>query len=713
MTEDINELRQKLRETEEVLQAIQNLEVDAVVAHTPQGDQVFTLMGAERPYRTLVETMSEGAGILDEDGVLLFANDSIARMLRTPLETVIGSSIRKFVLPERLKDFDALFEKGMKSASKAELQLVAFGGVTVPVYLSINKVKVDGRYGACLVAFDLSEQKWLERNRDIAEDELRKFLGQMERRVEERTAELASVNIELRASENQFRTMAETIPQLAWMADPDGGIFWYNQRWFDYTGSNLEGMRGWQIETVLDPKVVDQIVRRYREAIQSGNPWEDTLQLRSKSGEWRWFLARAVPIRNSEGKVIRWFGTHTDITEQKGVLDTQRFLSRVSAVLTTSLAFEQTLHSLIELANAHISDGCCVSLTQEGSAPQLVSFGYPSGWRRESIEDLQRNLSTNVILTGKAELYSQNSDKFLSFPRELSIGSAMVVPLLARGKVLGAMSFYSTASSRIYGITDLLVAEEIGRRAGIAVDNIFLYRQAQDAIRTREDVISIVSHDLKNPITGILLASTALERIRPNQDPTQLYQRQVQSITLAAKRMQSMIETILNVGKLETGKLFVEPRAETTEALIAEAVEMLQPIAAEKSIRLTWELGENCRPVWCDRLRTGQILSNLLGNAIKFTPIGGTVLIRAERNDNEVIFSVQDSGPGIPQNQQDFVFQRYWQAPGTMSQGSGLGLFIAKQIVEAHGGHIWLKSEPGQGSTFYFTLPVNEVRKAA
>src|SRR6516164_10042103 len=152
---------------------------------------------------------------------------------------------------------------------------------------------------------------------DHKKTDLRKSAEQKRKESEEQVSLLQTTRAEAAAREQQFRTLANSIPQLAWMADKEGYIFWYNDRWYDYTGTTLEEMQGWGWRNVHHPDEVERVVERIKTAFNTGDPWEDTFPLRSKNGEYRWFLSRALPIKDEEGKVVRWFGTNTDVTEQR------------------------------------------------------------------------------------------------------------------------------------------------------------------------------------------------------------------------------------------------------------------------------------------------------------------------------------------------------------------------------------------------------------
>jgi signal transduction histidine kinase len=244
-----------------------------------------------------------------------------------------------------------------------------------------------------------------------------------------------------------------------------------------------------------------------------------------------------------------------------------------------------------------------------------------------------------------------------------------------------------------------------------ALDHRLLYartleseQNARRATRAREELVAVVSHDLKSPLATISMTTgVLLDELPPEQNGEP--RRSLQRIQRSADRMGRLIRDLLDLAKLEGGRLSIDARPQEVAGLMNDVVELLRGQAAAKSLRLEQVVAPGAERVRCDRERILQVLANLVGNAHKFTPERGTVALRAEREGAEVILSVSDTGPGIPREQQARIFDRYWQAEETAQLGTGLGLSIAKGLVELHGGRIWVQSHPGQGSTFSFSLP--------
>jgi signal transduction histidine kinase len=246
---------------------------------------------------------------------------------------------------------------------------------------------------------------------------------------------------------------------------------------------------------------------------------------------------------------------------------------------------------------------------------------------------------------------------------------------------------------------------EAERQRVLAADNARLLASAEKAARDREQVLAVVSHDLKNPLSVIRLSTTLLATRLAGTPGEAGLGRQVGAIDRAAAHMLTLIHQLLDAARLDAGQaLAVEPRWQPLAPVVEEALALVEPQATQKALALEQRLEPGLEAA-LDRDRILQVLANLLGNAVKFTPLGGRITVASWREGDDVRVCVHDTGPGIPEPLRDRLFERHWQARETASQGSGLGLYIARGIVTAHGGQLWVDSDEGRGTTFTFTLP--------
>ena len=230
--------------------------------------------------------------------------------------------------------------------------------------------------------------------------------------------------------------------------------------------------------------------------------------------------------------------------------------------------------------------------------------------------------------------------------------------------------------------------------------------EAEAAIATRDELLAIVSHDLRNPLGAIVASAALLQGTTIDGTEGERVHKWAQTILRSTDRMKRLIADLLDLAQIQAGKLTVERTPQDVEGLIGDCVEMLRPLAATKDLKGAAGAGLQVR---CDRERVLQILSNLVGNAIKFTPEGGSIFIEAQATGHEVRFSVRDTGQGISEEELPRIFDRFWQVQRKNRAGIGLGLSIAKGLVEAHGGRLWVESKLGVGTTFFFTLPLESV----
>jgi signal transduction histidine kinase len=395
-------------------------------------------------------------------------------------------------------------------------------------------------------------------------------------------------------------------------------------------------------------------------------------------------------------------------------------LSTASNLLASSLDPDAALERLAMLMVPAIAD---YAITYACEGAQIVRLGrvHCNPIRGALLDALFASGSPSrddphgpgaVIRTGVALLVSEITDELLErtslnaehrqVVQALAPRSSMLVPLESRGRSIGAITFaYTDESGRRYDDADLAFAVELGQRVALLVDNARLYREAREAIRMRDEILAIVSHDLRNPLNTISVASSLLE-LNPSPEVSSKAQR---SIGRAAKQMERLLQDLLDVSRAEAGGMSIERAPVDVVALIDEAFALSLPQAEDKSVKLERRVAGDVGSIEGDRNRLLQVLGNLLGNAIKFVPPGGQVSIGAQHLYGQIRLWISDDGPGIPAEQVPRVFDRFWQANRSSSRGAGLGLAIAKSIVDAHGGQIGVHSQLGEGSTFFCWLP--------
>lgn len=419
-----------------------------------------------------------------------------------------------------------------------------------------------------------------------------------------------------------------------------------------------------------------------------------------------------------------------DITERLRTEENQRFLARAGAVLATSLDYESTLRSVAHLAMPHLADCCLLSIDDGGAAVRTIVSVHEDPERTKRLRSLERRRVersnwpfpvADAISSGRHvalrrlsagwEREGGNGDPSIDDLEALGIQATLTIPLVARDRVLGALTLISTDPSRQFDDGESALADDLAHRAAFAIENARLYQAAQQASQARDEILGVVSHDLRNPLSAISMCARVLLESPPAaaEDRRELADAILESTHL----MQRLIQDLLDVSTIESGHLKIQTRREVLGPIVDAALTMVREGADERGLSLVRDLAPNLPDVQVDAMRLEQVLANLVGNAVKFTERGGSVTVRAEASGEMVRVAVIDTGVGIPPEHLPHIFDRYWHARRqSRTVGTGLGLAIARGIVEAHGGSISVESALGGGTTFLFTLPAVESDRA-
>jgi signal transduction histidine kinase len=400
----------------------------------------------------------------------------------------------------------------------------------------------------------------------------------------------------------------------------------------------------------------------------------------------------------------------------------QSLLTEIGAKLASTLDYDETRQNVAELAAGALADLCVLQMLDENGEPERPKVGYRNPahaaladrlecWALDfdllqvdaSGLETQERLLLNELPAGQLESLARN-DVQLATLRELAPQAILSLPLRAHGQLLGSLVLIRTAGAHPFTCRHLALAEGLTWRAAVALDNARLYRRAQHAVQTRDDVLGMVAHDLRNPLNAMLLQLHLLRRT--GQEPERRSQEPLDAVLREGARLNRLIDDLLDIACIEAGGFMVARAPLRSKDLAEEAVLTNRVLAEQASLTLVMRDGPPDTELLGDRFRLLQALGNLIGNAIKFTPPGGVIVLATAVEAANVRFSVTDTGLGITPEQRSHLFDRFWQAKPGGHQGAGLGLSIAKAIVEAHGGRIEVESTLGRGSTFTLTLPL-------
>ncbi|WP_242346098.1 hybrid sensor histidine kinase/response regulator [Anaeromyxobacter terrae] len=396
-------------------------------------------------------------------------------------------------------------------------------------------------------------------------------------------------------------------------------------------------------------------------------------------------------------------------------------LSVTSALMVAPGEIAAAMARLAALCAGEIADWCIVDrATQDGAKRLAVASADPARLPDAAVVAAHAPCGTGAISLALAAGAPQHlelvDDPDALEPAQdpahrqalltLRVGAASVFPIAHGGRILGALTLVRAPRGAELAPVELALGEEIAGRAAIALENARLHDELARSLRAREQTLAEVSHDLRNPLSSILLAAAQLERSADRPDLPEVVSRRAANIRRAGDRMNRLVHDLLDLARAETGRLELDLGEHAARELLDDALESAAPAVRERELKVrTAADGVVAR---CDRERVHRILANLVSNAAKASPRKGTIELAARRRGGEALFTVSDEGPGIALEEQTLIFERYWRGRESGVHGVGIGLSIVKTLVERHGGKVWVESKPGEGARFSFTLPVAE-----
>lgn len=546
------------------------------------------------------------------------------------------------------------------------------------------------------------------------------------------------VTAELERSE-RFRLLVDSIRDYAiFMLDADGRVASWN--------AGAEHLAGYRAEEILGQHVLqfytpDDVAagkpeQHLREAALRGRVHDEGWRVR-KDRSWLWAEIFLIALRDARGQVIGFGAVTRDMSERKRAEEAlrasekrteiyQRFLADATVLLATALEYETTLEKIAHLCVPKLADWCIVDLVENDKISQVAvahiepekeALARELGRRLPLQRDLGRGV-VHVVRTGRSEIFPDIDDptwladalgaEHPEILRQLGALSYMCVPLHARGRVFGAVSFVRATDGKRYGEEELAQAEELARRAGLSIDNARLYAESQQAIRAREDFLAVASHELRTPLASLQLELDSIQRALQKSRAAELNTRLQDKVKIATRqgaRLAKLVEGLLDVTRFIAGRLKLErERFDLTEAL-RETVQNFSDEARRVGCEVHLHVDEVVSGTW-DRVRIEQVIANLLSNALKYGA-GKPIDITLTGETNVAVLSIRDQGIGIPPEKVSAIFGKFERAVSLRHYGGlGLGLFVTRQIVEAHGGTIRVESEPGKGATFTVGMPL-------
>lgn len=519
-----------------------------------------------------------------------------------------------------------------------------------------------------------------------------------------------------------YRFLAESMPQLVWTADGDGIVDYVNERWVLYTGRAVDALTGDAWFDVIHPDDLERTREAWARSVDNGVPYDVTYRMRRGDGTYRWHLARAYSLCAETRRVIKWFGTCTDIHDQKRFEDSQRLLSESSRVLAASFNLQSTLGTVAALLAAWFRGYCIVDLLEDDRLTRVAAAHAdpdkqplmdairefsPGEDRRHPLWKAIVSRTTEVrnTVTEEEILAGVQSEEHALLRRSLASRAYLVTPLLAGGVAYGTLTIGRTVDEP-FEADDVRPVEELAYRIALSVSNARAYEQARDANRLKDEFLAIVSHELRTPLNAMRGWLSLLKSARLSEEQA-AHARDVIERNIVAQTQ--LVEDLLDISRIVSGRMRLNVKPLLLEPIIAGTIDSLQLAAEARGIELAAGLPGRVGQITGDPDRLQQIVWNLLSNAIKFTPRGGRVVVSLQRTESHVELAVNDTGQGISAEFLPHVFERFRQGDSTTTRpigGLGIGLAIVKHLAELHGGTVTAESEgEGRGSTFTLSLP--------
>jgi PAS domain S-box-containing protein len=652
----------------------------------------------------------------DLDGIITSWNPGAERLYGYAPNEIIGKPISLLIPPDRPDELPAIMERLRRGERIQHFATTRAhkDGTLLEVSVSISPI-LDARgriVGVASIARNISDRRKAKKERD-----------------------------ELLLRERAVREQLDAI--LGGIAD--GVIVQREDGTFIYANDAAARMSGFDSVTTYLGASTFEVSQRLAVLDAEGRPFpydelpsrrafrgelapEMVVQFRRvDTGEVRWSRTQSRIVRGVDGEPLA-ISIFEDITDEIRSRERLRFLAEVGAQLAGSLDVDETLAALVRVASTTLADWAVVILIGEGGTVEHIASAH----RDPEKEPLARELherqikhASNATLLWQAiqdgepllipvvtdEMLVQRArnEEHLALLRLLGLSSLLYAPLVGRGRIQGAICLFMAGSGRRFAEEDRAIAVEIARRASLALENARLYAEAQQAIRARDEFLSIASHELRTPVTAISGAAQVALRSkeRGTLDDARLT-RVLQQLIRSSQRLVILTEDLLDVSRLQTGRFELRPETIEVEAFVTDLVDRFGANLGEQH-QLTLETSGEPLAVQVDPARLEQVLANLLSNAVKYSPDGGVIAVSVRQDDGTVLISVRDEGIGLPAGAEEAIFQPFGRAPNAAHrqiQGLGLGLYICRQILERHDGQIWAESPgDGHGATIHLRLP--------
>ncbi|HET6164101.1 MAG TPA: PAS domain S-box protein [Planctomycetota bacterium] len=647
---------------------------------------------------TIVQCSDDAIISKSLDGTVRSWNTGAERIFGYTAEEMIGRSILLLIPADRTREEAEIVARMARGEriDHYETVRIAKGGRRLHVSISVSPIRdAAGRVvGASKIARDVTAQREAEQAR--------------------------------RQSEEQFRQLADALPQIVWSARPDGVLEYCNDRWFEFVGAKRgdPGAQSWR--PILHPDDLLRSMEVWDGCIRSGNLFQIEYRFRDRrTGGYRWFLARAFPMRDDDGRIVRWIGTCTDIDDTKATEERTRFLADASGELAVLTDYRTTLQKVAGLSVPYFADWCAVDVQEADGSIRRVAVAHRDPARVALAHELFRRHPpqpgdahgvARVLRSGESEWVPFIPDALQAAPvqdeeqarmaRELGLKSYICTPLRSRRGTLGALTFATAESGRVFDANDVAAAEDLASRAAIAIDNAHLLATLKESDRRKDEFLAMLAHELRNPLAPI---RNSVQIFRAHGMPVPDLQWATEVIDRQVRQMTRLVDDLLDVSRITRGRIELRRQPVDLAEVVASAVEASRPLIDKRRHELTVTIPAQPIRLDADPTRLAQVLSNLLNNAAKYMDPCGRIGLAASQEGGDVVISVRDTGIGIKKEVLPRIFDMFMQGdPGSEQSegGLGIGLTLVRRLVELHGGSVEARSDGlGKGSEFRVRIP--------
>jgi PAS domain S-box-containing protein len=689
LVEELEALRSRIEEPEATVDALRKGEVDAVVVNGPFGEEVYTLEGAERPYRLLIEVMQQGAATVSREGIVVYCNQYFAELLGRRQEDVIGAPVRELVVEDDRSPLMRMLADACRESIRGEARLLRGDGSSFPGELVLHTLPFRGML--CLLISDLTRQRQYD--------------------------ELLAAQEQLAESQQRLRAILDNTPAVVYVVDSQGRFLYVNRHWDALFRLGVEQVAGRLLEECFPQDTAEQLRANNLRVLEARTACQFEEAVLQSDG-WHTYLSVKVPLFDKAGVAYAVCGISTDITARKRAEEAScerarlmSYTAEIGMALAQGDALPDVLRRCCE-ATVRGLDASLAGIWTFHEPENVLELQAGAGLGTPSLEAHRRIPAGSTIIGRVAQ--GRTPHLTSAVPEDLQV----LGPEEARSEELAAFAgFPLVVEGRLIGVMAMFARRPLSEAAleamsavanGVAVG--IQRKQAEQALREddrrKDEFLALLAHELRNPLAPIRNALGVM-RLEPIEHPDLRWARDV--LERQVEQLTRLVDDLLDVSRITRGKIALRKEPMAVSEVIARAVETSRPWIDERRHRLELSLPPEPILLLADPTRLTQAVANLINNAAKYTEPGGRIEVSALRAAGEAVLRVRDTGVGIAPEMLPDIFNMFTQVDRSLDRsqgGLGIGLTLVRRLVELHDGSVKAYSDgPGHGSEFVIRLP--------